>query len=217
MSNEIPFRIFFIRRRAVRRRVYSRGMKRIDIRDGQTVSALGRSFLINITGEEGSRSRARVEGSTVTLSLADGTSSRARSRLVSLLAMKAISKSVMPDLTSRVNELNSRHFGFEVGRLGLKDQRSRWGSYSKNTNRIYLNFRLLFAPSDVLDYVIVHELAHIKVLNHSREFWALVAGAVPDYKEKRKWLKKNGDSLGSASRAQSRQDPAALGVGADVA
>ena len=62
----------------------------------------------------------------------------------------------------RVTELNNAHFGFELGNVKVKDQSTRWGSYSKRTNCIYLNFRLLSAPPEVLDYVIVHELAHVK-------------------------------------------------------
>lgn len=218
MVNEGAFRIFFMRRRARRRRVYGGGMKRIIIREGQTVSALGKDFVVNVVGEGGARSRARIEGGAVNISLAEGIGGRQRSRQVSLLATKAISKGVMPDLLAHVNELNARHFGVELNRLALRDQKSRWGSYSKSTNSIYLNFRLLFAPAGVMDYVILHELAHIKELNHSRAFWALVGGAMPDYKEKRKWLRKNGNSLGAArARPESERDVAALGVGADVA
>jgi Protein of unknown function DUF45 len=218
MVGESAFRIFFMKRRARRRRIYG-GMKRITIREGQTVSALGKDFVVNVVGEGGVRSRARLENGAVNISLAEGLAGRQRSRQVSLLAAKAISKGVMPDLLAHVNELNARHFRVELSRLALRDQKSRWGSYSKNTNSIYLNFRLLFAPEDVMDYVILHELAHIKELNHSRAFWALVGGAMPDYKEKRKWLRKNGNSLGSACAEPqvSAQDVAAPGVGADVA
>ncbi|VVB76913.1 Uncharacterised protein [uncultured archaeon] len=193
---EIPFRLFFIGRRAVRRRVYSGGMKRIDIRDGQTVSAMGKNFTISVSDGAGKSSRARTENDTVNILLAEGIDGRQKNKHVSLLARKAISKSVMPDLAAKVDGINARHFCFGLSRLGLKDQKGRWGSYSKGTNSIYLNFRLLFAPEDVLDYVIVHELAHIKELNHSRNFWRLVENAMPDYKEKRKWLRKNGAALG---------------------
>jgi len=52
---------------------------------------------------------------------------------------------------------------------------------------------LLFAPDEVIDYVCIHELAHLKERNHSPEFWKLVEGALPDYREKEKWLKENSD------------------------
>ena len=215
MHEVSAFRMFFVRRRVRLRRTYSGGMKRIDIREGQTVCALGKSFLINVVGEGGDRSRARVAEGAVNISLAEGLSGRQRGRTVSLLAVKAISKGIMPDLLSHVNEINARHFGVELSRLDLRDQKSRWGSYSKHTNSIYLNFRLLFAPPEVMDYVIVHELAHIRELNHSRAFWALVGGAMPDYKEKRKWLRKKGNSLGAFVRPAQGQEPAAPGVQAD--
>ncbi|MCB0682671.1 MAG: M48 family metallopeptidase, partial [Saprospiraceae bacterium] len=57
---------------------------------------------------------------------------------------------------------------------------------------INLSTRLLFAPPKVIDYVIIHELAHLVEMNHSRRFWDLVAAAMPDYEEQEKWLKKFG-------------------------
>jgi predicted metal-dependent hydrolase len=73
----------------------------------------------------------------------------------------------------------------------LKYLHSRWGSCSSSSN-INLSTRLLFAPEGVIDYVIIHELAHLQELNHSPRFWRLVAEAMPDYQLKEKWLKDNG-------------------------
>ncbi|MCA9386358.1 M48 family metallopeptidase, partial [Candidatus Dojkabacteria bacterium] len=71
---------------------------------------------------------------------------------------------------------------------------TNWGSCSSKGN---LNFtwRLIFAPLEILDYVVVHELCHLKEQNHSQRFWDLVAEQVPDYKKKRIWLKKHGANL----------------------
>ena len=55
-----------------------------------------------------------------------------------------------------------------------------------------LSTRLLFAPKDVIDYVIIHELAHLYEMNHSKKFWNIVSQVMPNYKEKEKWLSKNG-------------------------
>jgi hypothetical protein len=204
MSYEIAFRLFSFgrRRRRGARRVYSRvGVPQpIHFRDGQELSLLGRNFTIRIAEGTGATSRVRTAEGVVSITLADALNQRQRKKHISALSRRAISASVLPDLRSRVEGLNARHFNFELGGVRIKDQLTRWGSYSKRTNTIYLNFRLLFAPEDVLDYVIVHELAHIRELNHSKEFWSLVGGAVPDFKARKKWLRENGGRLGSEPR-----------------
>jgi predicted metal-dependent hydrolase len=84
--------------------------------------------------------------------------------------------------------------GVTYGRVSVKDQRSLWGSCSRDGN---LNFtwRLTLAPREVLDYVVVHELAHRLELNHSPRFWSHVAAHCPDYRVHRRWLKDNSDAL----------------------
>jgi predicted metal-dependent hydrolase len=94
-----------------------------------------------------------------------------------------------------VDELNNLHFGFKFGRVVIKEQSTRWGSCSSDGN-INLNFKLLLASQDALDYVIVHELAHLREHNHSESFWQLVRRAIPGYADTVSWLKENGDRLG---------------------
>ncbi len=79
-------------------------------------------------------------------------------------------------------------------RIAVREQKTRWGSCSAKGN-INLNWKLIMAPVDVLDYVLVHELCHLKELNHSKKYWQLVESIVPQYKVYRKWLKENGDRL----------------------
>jgi len=76
----------------------------------------------------------------------------------------------------------------------IKDQKTRWGSCSEQKN-LNFNWRLVMAPLEVLDYVVVHELMHLLELNHSKKFWALVERECPDYKAHRDWLKKKGKFL----------------------
>ena len=84
--------------------------------------------------------------------------------------------------------------GVTYNQIAIRAQRTRWGSCSSKGN---LNFNCLLAlvPMDVLDYVVVHELCHRKELNHSDRFWNEVAGVLPDYKARKKWLKDNGSNL----------------------
>lgn len=78
--------------------------------------------------------------------------------------------------------------------INIKTQKSRWGSCGIH-NDININWLLIMAPKEVLEYVVVHELCHIRVKNHSSQFWALVGEHLPDYQNRRQWLKKQGRSL----------------------
>uniref|UniRef100_UPI0018AB9FA7 M48 family metallopeptidase n=1 Tax=Clostridium tertium TaxID=1559 RepID=UPI0018AB9FA7 len=76
----------------------------------------------------------------------------------------------------------------------IKDQKSLWGSCNSR-REIRLNWRLVLMPQFVMDYIIIHELCHIKQMNHSKEFWKLVESHCPNYKESKYWLKENGAML----------------------
>lgn len=78
--------------------------------------------------------------------------------------------------------------GYDVMRVTIRDQRSRWGSCSSRHN-ISLNWRLIQAPDWVSDYVVYHELSHLKHMDHSKKFWELVATYLPRYEEAERWLK----------------------------
>lgn len=92
-------------------------------------------------------------------------------------------------VTARAAEL-----GVTFGRLTLRDQRTRWGSCSSLGN-LNFNWRLILAPDAVLDYVVVHELAHRREANHGARFWAIVAAHCPDYQTHRAWLRHHGHEL----------------------
>ncbi len=91
-------------------------------------------------------------------------------------------------------EYFARQMGVSFERISIRDQKTRWGSCSTRGN-LNFNWRLILAPLEILDYVVVHELAHRKEMNHSERFWRLVAQVLPDYQERKQWLKENGDLL----------------------
>ena len=84
--------------------------------------------------------------------------------------------------------------GVSYGRITIRNQRTRWGSCSSKGN-LNFNFLLVLVPAEVRDYVVVHELCHLKEMNHSKDFWNLVEGILPDYRTHRKWLKAHGSAL----------------------
>jgi hypothetical protein len=91
------------------------------------------------------------------------------------------------ELPKRLLELAARH-GLNVSRVSVRNQRWRWGSCSRN-GHICLNWRLVQMPPSVRDYVMIHELMHLKRMDHSPRFWTLVAAACPDYAAARDWLR----------------------------
>lgn len=90
--------------------------------------------------------------------------------------------------------------GVTFGRVTIRCQQTRWGSCSSRGN-LNFNCLLMLAPEEVLDYVVVHELAHRKQMNHSALFWQEVARECPDYKKSLRWLKDRGGALLSRARA----------------
>lgn len=97
------------------------------------------------------------------------------------------------ELMPRLGELADRH-GLQTGTVSIRNQRSRWGSCAKNGN-IALNFRLVQMPDAIRDYVLVHELMHIRQQNHSRRFWRLVEAACPAFRDAERWLRTEGKAL----------------------
>lgn len=93
-------------------------------------------------------------------------------------------------LPLRLERLTER-IGKKPVKVRISKARTRWGSCSSNGN-IALNWRLVMAPPEILDYIIVHELAHLTHPNHSRAFWAEVARILPDYKARKQWLRQYG-------------------------
>jgi predicted metal-dependent hydrolase len=93
------------------------------------------------------------------------------------------------ELPARVLELAAQH-RVSVSRISVRNQKSRWGSCSRR-GCISLNWRLIQVPAFVSDYVILHELAHRRQMNHSEKFWSEVAGLCPDYRSAQRWLKQH--------------------------
>jgi len=90
--------------------------------------------------------------------------------------------------TTRVEYFSKLH-GFNYNRVCTKIMRSQWGSCSPKKN-LNFNIKLIFLPEDLIDYIVVHELCHLKEMNHGRRFWNLVTNILPDYKAREKRLSK---------------------------
>ena len=84
--------------------------------------------------------------------------------------------------------------GVTYGRITIRNQKTRWGSCSSDGN-LNFNFKLFFLPEHLMDYVVVHELAHRIHMNHSKDFWNMVGRIMPDYKIYKQWLREHGHEL----------------------
>jgi predicted metal-dependent hydrolase len=174
-DKELEF--YFVRHKRARRyvlRVDHDGRVRVTIpRGGSRREAVtfGLRHLEWITGQ-----RARIEPSPL-----------------SAVERRALRDRATIELRGRALELAALH-GLAVTRVTIRDQRTRWGSCGRD-GHICLNWRLVLMPSSVRDYVVVHELMHLRRMDHSRRYWKLVAEAYPEYKAARRWLREHGPSL----------------------
>lgn len=91
-------------------------------------------------------------------------------------------------------EKYAKKYGFRYNRIAIKDTKTRWGSCSSKMN-LSFNWRLIFTPNECIDYVILHELAHTKQMNHSYKFWDLVRSMMPKYEEARLLLQSYEDQV----------------------
>lgn len=112
---------------------------------------------------------------------------------LSLEDIRELADGALKELPSRVRYFASL-MGVTYGRITIRNQTGRWGSCSSVGN-LNFNCLLMLAPEEVRDYVIVHELAHRKEMNHSAAFWEQVEVVLPDYREREKWLKTQGKVL----------------------
>ena len=106
---------------------------------------------------------------------------------------QALKERARRELPPRLLALAAAH-GLAVNRVTIRDQRSRWGSCSPK-GHIALNYRLLLMPESVRDYILIHELMHLKQADHSRRFWRHVEAACPEFRDAERWLRRHGPAL----------------------
>lgn len=94
-------------------------------------------------------------------------------------------------LVSERIEFYNKIYNFSFNKISIKNHKTRWGSCSSRQN-LNLNYKILFLNPELRDYIIVHEMCHLKEFNHSKKFWALVEKALPDYLEIKKKLHSRG-------------------------
>ncbi len=120
-------------------------------------------------------------------SVVNGPEREARVALPQRMHYEQFRESARILVSDRLDELN-RHYGFTWGRVTIRMTSSRWGSCSSKGN-LNFDYRIVFLPPHLRDYLVVHELCHLREMNHSERFWSLVAQAVPEWASCRKELR----------------------------
>jgi len=145
------------------------------------------TFRINIFYHDVAKSTAKLFNDQIVVTMARGLSREAEDSAASYLVARCLSRFFTPIVAERIHELNRKYFGKTINSVKLKYNTSNWGSCSTQGN-INISVRLMFAPEEVIDYVLIHELAHLVHADHSPRFWRLVEKIDPTYTEKEKHL-----------------------------
>ena len=157
--------------------------------DGETFLYLGKSHtLLRIIDHKYKKPVVKLEGDFLIVMAGDSDQSQLKQSVE--LWYRTQAKKVIPE---RVKEY-SQYIEETFETIRIKDQKKRWGSCSSKGN-LNFNWRLIMAPVQILDYVVVHELCHLKHMDHSKAFWNHVADILPNHQECRKWLKDYGIRL----------------------
>lgn len=161
---------------------------------GEKFLYLGKEYTLEIVEKDLGEAEVLMQEDTMAVYISQGLSKESRKQTIKEALIKWYRQRFAEIVKERI-EKYSLKLKVAPCKVVIKDQKTRWGSCSKKGN-INLNWRLIMAPLHVIDYVVVHELCHLKVMNHSKDFWNLVESIQPNYTEGREWLKVNGNRLG---------------------
>ena len=158
--------------------------------NGSTITTAYKSYELHITQKDRKTIKGDISGQKIFLTTPLGADHQMMGKAVS----RALAKDQLNWIEEKVRYLNQKHFGEKIKNISLRNANTRWGSCNSNGN-ISISTRCLLAPEPIIDHIIIHELAHLKEMNHSDRFWRWVEKALPDYKKKEAWLKKYGYQL----------------------
>ncbi|MBV9176216.1 MAG: M48 family metallopeptidase [Nitrososphaeraceae archaeon] len=164
--------------------------------EGSTLPYLGKTYPIRIFKNQPKNSISFLNHQFIIRLLPVSSSSSAReySDLIAKLYYGWLRKTARPIFKNKVEEVSSKLCFDKPKEIRIKKLKNRWSSLTPS-GTINLNVNLLKTPSDVIDYIILHELCHFKFKEHSRHYWDLVHKHMPNYQEKIDWLNVNGVNL----------------------
>ena len=170
--------------------------KNKEYRSGQVIKTAFKNYILHLsTGKGKATGSAYVENGNLILSLPKLEEEEYYTRdFITTLISRGISADVQKEFSDRVHAYNRMFYKEDINSIRLKYVHSRWGSCATNGN---LNFssKILLAPVNIMDSVIIHELSHLKEMNHGDRFWKWVEKGDPEFQKHETWLKKYGDRL----------------------
>ncbi|MDA3836222.1 MAG: M48 family metallopeptidase [Nanoarchaeota archaeon] len=159
------------------------------------INVFDKNYVLHIELRDSVKNFVKVQDGRVEFKIVRTHSEEARQEYISKQLRRLLAVEYKQWLVERTSVLNERYFEKDIGSVSFKYTKARWGVCKYANKEINLSTRLLLAPVQVVDYVIIHELAHLVEPNHSRAFWDIVRKADPNYKNKVKWLKMYGHKL----------------------
>lgn len=160
---------------------------------GDILKVGDKEFILNIYYRNKKGSSGELIDDRSYLSISKNLSIEERNKNLSVLLSRCLASIRLPKLKEKIESLNQQYFNQQTNKILFKYNKSNRGSCT-SSGHINISTRLILAPEEVLDYVCIHEIAHLIEANHSNRFWELVGKAMPNYKEKEKWLKENGNN-----------------------
>ena len=158
--------------------------------DGETIFYLGDEYMLRLMPDVNkSRVTLQLDGEYMRVKLPVGLAEAERAAVIRDALIAWYRRQAKQYIPPRVAELAHQH-GFQYKKISIRGQKTRWGSCS-NLGNLNFNWGLMMTPPEAIDYLIIHELCHLRELNHSQRFWDLVASLFPDYSYWRQWLKDN--------------------------
>ena len=162
--------------------------------DGQQFLFLGKKYPVRVAERDISKSMMAFDNNQWNFDVPQGVSP-----LECELLIKDNLMAWYQDQAKEVLGMRLLHFARRMAlhprKIVIKTQKHLWGSCNYKKKSIHLNWRLILSPMDVIDYVVVHELCHLFVPNHSKRFWQKVAEILPDFNKHRQWLKENAGDM----------------------
>ena len=155
---------------------------------GSKICIEGNAYALEL--KQGSRVSLKIDGDSCILTLKEPRDEAA----VRAALKQALSRRALMRIRQRLDAY-APEIGVSFGRVAIRDQKTRWGSCSQKHN-LNFNWKLIMAPQEALNYVVIHELCHLIEFNHSARFWSLVSRQMPEYEYWKKWLKEHGKELG---------------------
>lgn len=157
--------------------------------DGEKFLYLGKELELKITYSNYKKAYTGIKGESIIIDAPTGFNLEAVKHLLRLWYIEQFRQIAVQRI-----EHYSAVIGVFPKKIAIREQKTRWGSCSTGGS-ISLNWKLVMAPLEIVDYVVIHELCHMKVMNHSKEFWDTVGAYFPNYKDCRGWLKRNSNVL----------------------